>query len=72
MGERNDSIYCGFQIRTNLGPGLGTAFWLINEAVGKDIGGGIGRVLEVDCKTIAADQARFLRIRVELPLDKPI
>ena len=50
----------------------GLPFDLINEEVGKDIGGGIGRVLEVDCKAIAADQARFLRIRVELPLDKPI
>ena len=45
---------------------------LINEEARKDIGGGIGRVLEVDCKAIAADQARFLQIRVELPLDKPI
>lgn len=47
-------------------------FDLINEEAGKDIGGGIGRVLEVDCKAIAADQACFLRIKVEFPLDKPI
>nr|POE55108.1 hypothetical protein CFP56_35108 [Quercus suber] len=47
-------------------------FDLINEDTEKDVGGGIGRVLEVDCKAIAVDQARFLRIRVELPLDKPI
>ena len=47
-------------------------FDLINEKAGKDIGGIIGRVLEVDCKAIAANQARFLRIRLELPLDKPI
>ena len=47
-------------------------FDLINEEAGKDIDGGIGRVLEVDCKAIVVDQARFLRIRVELPLDKPI
>ncbi|XP_065620728.1 uncharacterized protein LOC136063773 [Quercus suber] len=50
----------------------GLPFDLMNEEAGKDIGGGIGRVLEVDCKAIAADQACFLRIRVELPLDKPI
>ena len=50
----------------------GQPFDLINEKARKDIGGGIGRVLEVDCKAIAADQACFLRIRVELPLDKPI
>nr|POE89688.1 hypothetical protein CFP56_38072 [Quercus suber] len=53
-------------------PKKGLPFDLINEEVGKDISGGIGRVLEVDCKVIAADQARFLRIRVEFPLDKPI
>ena len=51
---------------------LGLPFDLINEKAGKDIGGIIGRVLEVDCKAIVVDQARFLRIRVELPLDKPI
>ena len=50
----------------------GLPFDLINEDAGKDIGGGIERVLEVDCNAIAVDQARFLRIRVELPLDKPI
>ena len=26
----------------------------------------------MDCKGIAADQAKFLRIRVEVPLDKPL
>ena len=50
----------------------GLPFILINEEAGKDIGESIGRVLEVDCKAIAADQARFLRIIVELPLAKPI
>ncbi|XP_030931302.1 uncharacterized protein At4g02000-like [Quercus lobata] len=50
----------------------GLPFDLINEKARKDIGGGIGRVLEMDCKAIAADQACFLQIRVELPLDKPI
>ena len=40
----------------------GLPFDLINEDAGKDIGRGIGRVLEVDCKAIAADQARFLQI----------
>uniref|UniRef100_A0A7N2LUT1 DUF4283 domain-containing protein n=1 Tax=Quercus lobata TaxID=97700 RepID=A0A7N2LUT1_QUELO len=40
----------------------GLPFDLINEDAGKDIGESIGRVLEVDCKAIASDQARFLRI----------
>ena len=50
----------------------GLPFDLINEDAGKDIGESIRRVLEVDCKAIASDQAQFLCIRVELPLDKPI
>ena len=50
----------------------GLPFDLINEESGKDIGESVGKVMEVDYKAIAADQARFLRIRVELPLGKPI
>ena len=50
----------------------GLPFDLIKEEVGRDIGKGIGRVIDVDSKAIASDQARFLRIRVEMPLDKPI
>ena len=50
----------------------GLPFYLINEESGKDIGESIGKVMEVDYKAIAADQACFLRIHVELPLGKPI
>ena len=50
----------------------GLTFDLINEEVGLDIGRGIGRVVEVDCKALASDQAHFLRITVEIPLEKPI
>ncbi|XP_050259710.1 uncharacterized protein LOC126704737 [Quercus robur] len=50
----------------------GLPFDLINEEAGRDIGRGVGRVIEVDCKAMAADQAKFLRIRVDMPLDKPI
>ena len=50
----------------------GLPFDLINEETGKDIGSGIGRVVAVDCKAITFDQACFLRIQVEMPLDKPI
>ena len=50
----------------------GLHFDLINEEAGLDIGQGIGRVVEVDCKALALDQARFLRIWVEIPLEKPI
>nr|POE77262.1 hypothetical protein CFP56_29764 [Quercus suber] len=50
----------------------GLPFDLFNEDAGKDIGSGIGKVLDVDCKSIASERARFLHIRVEVPLDKPI
>ena len=52
--------------------GWGLPFDLITEQTGWDIGKAIGRVLDVDSKAIVSDQARFLRVRVELPLDKPI
>ena len=50
----------------------GLPFDLINEDVGRDIGSGLGRVVAVDSKALTADQARFLRIRVEIPLNKPL
>ena len=50
----------------------GLPFDLINEEAALDIGGGLGRVVEVDTKPFSSEQARFLRVRVEIPLDKPI
>ena len=50
----------------------GLPFDLNTEGAGQDIGQGLGRVIEVDCKAIKVDQARFLRIWVEVPLDKPL
>ena len=50
----------------------GLPFDLINEETGWDIGRGLGNVVEVDNKTFSSDQARFIRIRIEIPLDKPI
>lgn len=47
-------------------------FDLFSNEVGQDIGIGLGRVIEVDCKGFNSDQARFLRIRVEIPLDNPL
>ena len=47
----------------------GLPFNLFSEEVGTDIGKGLGCV---DSKWITSDQARFLQIRVEIPLDKPI
>ncbi|KAK9993078.1 hypothetical protein SO802_022781 [Lithocarpus litseifolius] len=50
----------------------GLLFDLINEEAGLDIGRGIGSVVEVDYRALASDQARFLRIRVEVLLDQLI
>ena len=50
----------------------GLPFDLINVEVGRDIGSGIGRVVDIDCKAISYEQAHFLLIRVKMPLDKPI
>ena len=40
--------------------------------VGRDIGNGLGKIVEVDLKVFSSDQAHFLRVRVELPLEKPL
>ena len=50
----------------------GLPFDLINEEVGWNIGKGQGQVVEVDKKTFSLDQARFIRVRVAIPIDKPI
>nr|POF01948.1 hypothetical protein CFP56_06400 [Quercus suber] len=50
----------------------GLPFDLINEEAGSDIGRSIGELVEVDCKAFKFDQSRFLRIRVEVLLDKPL
>ncbi|XP_023874189.1 uncharacterized protein LOC111986738 [Quercus suber] len=50
----------------------GLPFDLINAEAGRDIGKGIGRVIVMDSKAIASNQAWFLRVEVEMPLDKPI
>ena len=50
----------------------GLHFDLLLEEVGKEIGSGLGEVLEVDLKVFSSDQAHFIKVRVELPLDKPL
>ena len=50
----------------------GLPFDLLSEEVGRDIGNGLGKVMEVDLKAFSLDQARFIRVRVELPLEKPL
>ena len=50
----------------------GLPFDLLLEEVGRDIDSGLGEVLEIDLKAFSSDQACFIRVRVELPLDKPL
>ena len=44
----------------------------MTEVIGKDIGSKTGRVLEVDKWAMQVDLAKFLGIRVEVPIDKPL
>nr|POE44747.1 uncharacterized protein CFP56_78129 [Quercus suber] len=50
----------------------GLPFDLIHEDAGWDIAKGLGKVIEVDSKALDSEQARFIRIRLEIPLDKPL
>ena len=47
-------------------------FDLISEEATRDIGEGLGTVVEIDNKAFSLEQARFVWIRVEIPLDKPL
>nr|POE56025.1 uncharacterized protein CFP56_64479 [Quercus suber] len=48
----------------------GLPFDLLSKDVGRDIGNGLGKVVDVDMKAFSTDQAHFLCVRVELPLEK--
>ena len=48
----------------------GLPFDLISEEASRDIGSGLGKVIEIDNKVFSSEQARFVRVRVEIPLDK--
>uniref|UniRef100_A0A7N2LGY8 Zinc knuckle CX2CX4HX4C domain-containing protein n=1 Tax=Quercus lobata TaxID=97700 RepID=A0A7N2LGY8_QUELO len=39
---------------------------------GKDIGSRLGRVLEVDKRSLQVKQAKFMRVRIKMPIDKPL
>ncbi|XP_065633850.1 uncharacterized protein LOC136069351 [Quercus suber] len=50
----------------------GLPFEFMCEEVGKDIDGTIGNFLEVDKRSWQSDQAKYMRIRVEVQLNKPL
>ena len=49
----------------------GLPFELMSDEVGGELGNNIGRFIEVD-RCAQSDQAKFMRIRVDLQLDKPL
>lgn len=50
----------------------GLPFKHTSKEVRKDIGRKIGKVIKVDKRSLQADQAKFLRVRVDLPINKPL
>ena len=50
----------------------GLPFDLITMEAARDIGSGLGTVVDIDHKAFTSDQTRFIRLRVELPLAKPL
>lgn len=51
---------------------VGLPFNFISKGASRDIYGGLGNVVEIDNKVLLSEQARFIRVRVEIPLDKPL
>ena len=50
----------------------GLPFELMSEMVGRDIGNSMGRFIEIDKRAFQSEQAKYLRIKVDLPIDKPL
>ena len=50
----------------------GLPFEFITEEVGKDIGGTIGNFLEVDKHSWQSNQAKFMHIRVDIQINRPL
>ena len=50
----------------------GVPFELMTEDTGKDIGNTMGMFVEMDKRSWQMEQAKFMRIRVELPINRPL
>ncbi|KAF7141710.1 hypothetical protein RHSIM_Rhsim06G0052000 [Rhododendron simsii] len=50
----------------------GLPFEFVTPAIGDVIGRRIGTLLSVDNREVVGERGRFIRIRVEVPLDKPL
>ena len=49
----------------------GLSFEHMSKEVGKELGNSLGKFIESDRRSSLSDQAKFMRIRVDLQLDKP-
>ena len=45
---------------------------MMTEKLGRDIGSSLGVFITADTRSWSADQAKFIRIRVNIPIDKPL
>lgn len=50
----------------------GLPFESMSEEVGRDLGSKIGEYIETDKRSWLSEQAKFMRIRVDLPINKPL
>ena len=50
----------------------GLPFNMMSKRIGRDIGNSIGIFMATDSKLGSSNQAKFMRIRVNIPLDKPL
>ena len=50
----------------------GVLFELMTKETGRDIGNKMGNFVEMDKRSWQMDQAKYMRVRVELPIDKPL
>ena len=44
----------------------------MNDGVGREIGIGLGEILDVDVKATNSKRTCFLQVRIDIPLDKPL
>ena len=50
----------------------GLPFDMMSEKIGRHIGNSIGNFMAADSRSWSLDQAKFMRIRVNIALDKPL
>ena len=50
----------------------GLPFESMSEEVGRDLGNSLGKYIESDKRSWLSEQAKYMRIRVDLPINKPL